>query len=200
MRARLVMLGYRVFLCSLTTSLRLSHFQILVTAEFASISIARKIVISQAELCAQTTPLAKSLVLSCGEHVDLYLTSTNTIMRYLANLVPQSHLMGSTNVEKAQVDSWLEYIWCSLDIPIGAGEGNLSVPLKILEKHLRNRETATCLVGNDISIADISLVVSLYMASVEMSQYESLKRLCDKVQKDAAFQAAVALLNKTPES
>lgn len=115
-------------------------------------------------------------------------------MRFLATRASSKlNLMGSTNIEAAQVDSWLEYVWCSLDIAIAAEKNDLtpdhlSGPLEILDKHLQNK---LYIVGESITIADISLVVSLFMANVDLSNHDNLRRLFEIVKELPAFQKAL---------
>ena len=42
------------------------------------------------------------------------------MVRYIASLVPASELMGQNDIEAAQVDSWLSFIWHSIELPICA--------------------------------------------------------------------------------
>lgn len=159
------------------------------TAAVASIPITRIVVESSDSLRKQTTPLAKSLVLTNVDDAT-HLAYTNTMMRHLASLVPQRHLLGATDIQKAQVDSWLEYIRQNLEIAIVTNglQADISLPMNRFDKHLYNRNH---LVGESVTIADISLAVALYTTNVDLSNFENVCRLVDNVSQLSAFQSAL---------
>jgi hypothetical protein len=54
---------------------------------------------------------AKSIIL----RTDLgIITQHVTMLRYIAEMAPVSHLMGVTDYDASQVDQWLEFSWCEL--------------------------------------------------------------------------------------
>ena len=160
----------------------------------ALVPLDQTIVESQAELRQQTTPMAKSLVLTyCS---DMHLFTTNTMMRFIATLAPGRNILGTTDVEKANVDGWLDFIWWSLDVPLAADpNADISVPLETLNKHL---QCQTHLVGKCLTIADISLFVTLQMSAADqLSNYENVHELYKTVQQHPAVAKALAFLKET---
>lgn len=88
------------------------------------------------------------------------------MMRTIALIAPTSGLLGQTEEEYAYIDGWLAFIWSSIDLPLqvlagGANEAiqkDLDLALAKLEMHLQHKEF---MVGQTITLADISLAVSL---------------------------------------
>lgn len=84
------------------------------------------------------------------------------MMRLIASCAPASNLLGTSDFENALVDGWLSFIWASIDLPLDANlKKDLQQALAKLEAHLTYN---TYLVGHHISVADISLAVSLQCA------------------------------------
>lgn len=86
-------------------------------------------------------------------------------MRTIASIAPALNLSGATDIDKALVEGWMSFIWASLDLPIQslstAAGNDLSDVFHTLNRHLTNQ---TFLVGNTVTIADISLAVTLHTA------------------------------------
>lgn len=102
---------------------------------------------------------------------DTHIASTNAALRLIASLAPGAKLLGTTDVERAQVDGWLNFAWSSIDLPLQvllqAHDKHPSVDawngaLSKLDQHLLYR---TFLVGNALSVADIRIVVALQTAA-----------------------------------
>lgn len=137
-----------------------------------------------------TTPLAKSLVLSVGD--ETHLTTANAMLRTIAALSPAMNLLGTTEVEKAQVDGWSSFVWSSLEVPLEAQpDADLSSPFATLERYLSFR---TYLVGESLTIADISLAVTLHSVEKQCSKYENVQRFYETVQHQPAFGTALEAL------
>ena len=159
----------------------------------ASIPLTRTIVESEDALRVQTTPMAKSLVLTVGE---IHLTTTNSMLRTIAELSPNTNLLGVTDIDKAQVDGWLSFVWSSLDVTLDADQqADLSAPLHTLEEYLHHR---TYLVGENLTIADISLAVTLHMATVhnlcDCANYTNVHRFYETVHHQRAYMWAFKAL------
>ncbi|CAE8729884.1 unnamed protein product [Polarella glacialis] len=88
-----------------------------------------------------------------GDKVVRY---TNAILRYVGRVYDGSDIYGSTFMETAQVDAWLD--WTEMEL--GAAEPpRLSEAIDVLEKHLDSR---VFLVGQRFTLADASLSCSLH--------------------------------------
>jgi glutathione S-transferase len=138
------------------------------TARYASISV----------ICEETspsdlkaiTPFAKSLVLSFR---DQHMTNSSAMMRTVASLAPAAGLLGNSDLQDAIVDSWLSFIWTSLDVPLHAVGQNEVQPMTMIQKALdRAFETLNTqlkdrvyMVGDGITLGDISLAVTLKNAN-----------------------------------
>lgn len=167
--------------------------QVLVASMAASIPLIRTIIESEDALREQTTPMAKSLVLTVGE---IHLTTTNSMLRTIAELAPGTNLSGVTDIDKAQVDGWLSFVWSSLDVTLDADEkADLSAPLHTLEEYLHHR---TYLVGQNLTVADISLAVTLHMATVhhlcDCSNYTNVHRFYETVHHKRVYMSALRAL------
>jgi hypothetical protein len=85
------------------------------------------------------------------------------MMRLIASCAPASSLLGTSDLENALVDGWLSFIWASIDLPLDADlKKDLQQAMAKVEAHLTYN---TYLVGHHISVADISLAVSLQCAA-----------------------------------
>lgn len=79
-------------------------------------------------------------------------------MRTLAAAAPATKLGGDTDIDKANVEAWMSYIWASVDLPLEMGAAFESTSL---EAHLTYN---TYLIGHALTIADIALTVALSVA------------------------------------
>lgn len=88
-------------------------------------------------------------------------------MRAVAAMAPASALLGSSDLDDAVVDGWLSFVWSSIDLPLqvlASGTANAAIKrdftaaLAKVEAYLQYR---TYMVGHGISLADISLAISL---------------------------------------
>ena len=153
-------------------------FQILVAAACAQIPLQQA---SSAPDLSKTAPCLAPLIpsssaawtLSYGDNLRIYkLDSALRLVGQLASPLSSSSLFGSSAVEKAQVEGWLSFLWSSFDLPLKAMlqqqtkkdpvlDAEFTSAMTKLDQHLLYR---TYLVGNSISVADISLAVSLDVA------------------------------------
>ena len=127
------------------------------------------------------SPLAKSMVaIFQGQPV----TTVNAILRLVASLAPVSKLLGATDMEDALVDSWMSFIWSSVDLPLVAiGESEtvqqeLKGAMDQIEAHLTKN---SYMVGDSITLADISLAVSLKESSYKCDEGSKLLEWYNKV-------------------
>jgi len=88
-----------------------------------------------------------------GDKVVKY---TNAILRYVGRIFENSDLYGSTFMESAQVDAWLD--WSEFELG-DAQPPHLDEAVQALEKHLDNR---VFLVGQRFTLADASVSCSIY--------------------------------------
>ena len=127
------------------------------------------------------SPFAKSLVLTYKEQ---HVTTSNSMMRAVASLAPASGLLGTCDLEEAQIDGWLSFLWTSIDLPsyILAGGENIQIQkdldeaLAKLDGHLRDKRF---MVGDAVSLADISLAISL--EKVKPNEGSNLSRWFDSI-------------------
>eukprot|EP01017_Pseudomicrothorax_dubius_P030970 TRINITY_DN3907_c0_g1_i6.p1 TRINITY_DN3907_c0_g1~~TRINITY_DN3907_c0_g1_i6.p1 ORF type:complete len:437 (-),score=113.27 TRINITY_DN3907_c0_g1_i6:136-1446(-) len=105
-----------------------------------------------------------------------YIFETNSICRYLARLQPSAGLLGNGEFEASQVDQYLDFcatelepVYVRLVYPIlgirpadpevqAKAREELNVLLKFLDERLR---ISTYLVGNQVTLADIAIGLSL---------------------------------------
>ncbi|KAL3920134.1 MAG: hypothetical protein SGILL_003415 [Bacillariaceae sp.] len=96
------------------------------------------------------------------------------MMRSIASIAPSSGLLGSSPVDDATIDGWLSFVWNSIDLPLAvassggdasAVEGDVAKALETIEKYLASSKR-THMVGDSLSLADISLAVSLNSTSL----------------------------------
>lgn len=165
--------------------------KVLVAAAAASFALELKNLPSQEELI-KLDPSAKSLLLQTSAG---FLTQQNAILRYIAESNKAAKLMGSDEMEIAQIDQWLEFSWQELEVPVQAllqfaSKPFLATPemkekavtdiknnLSVLEDHMFNR---TYIVGERLSVADLSLYVVfstlLQRSTVQAKNYPVLYR------------------------
>jgi tRNA synthetases class II (D, K and N)/Glutathione S-transferase, C-terminal domain len=106
---------------------------------------------------------------------DVPVTTSHAMMRTIAALAPASGLLGTSAAEDATIDGWLSFIWTSIDLPLSvagdesgdpsAVEQDVTKALETIEKYLTESKR-TFMVGNAVSLADISLAISLNSASL----------------------------------
>jgi len=120
-------------------------------------------------------PLGKVPVLETPEGG---IFESNAIARYVAGLKADTTLLGATYFESGQVSQWMEFATTHLDLPVSnwvyqiigwmAFNKGLTVKaiqdvkaaLKVLDSHLLKN---SYMVGNGITLADITLVCTLYL-------------------------------------
>ena len=117
----------------------------------------------------ETIPSTKSLVLTYNDKTQVF--TVNAMMRLIASIAPAFQLQGNSDIESAMVDGWVSFVWSSLEVPLEALEIDLALvdvvradidtSLGLVEHHLQER---MFLVGDMISLADISLAVVLNKA------------------------------------
>lgn len=146
-------------------------FKILIAAEYCGVDI---------NVVETTTAPAASLIkkLPVLEVVgSSCIANSNAIARYVSKLRADAGLCGSTIVESAQVDSWIDF--CSMDIELPAtiwyypvigyfpsansvakekAKKDLATALGTLNTHLAEK---TYLVGEKITLADITIASAL---------------------------------------
>lgn len=158
-------------------------------AEYASVALSKEIHTPEelAELVASDGSIActasRDLLLSLGN--GHHVTSSNTMIRVIASLAPENEVSGSNPVEIAQVDSWLCFLWHSVELPlqvlrqatekneknyIAGGSLNrvkkqLGRDFAIIDKHLGQR---LYLVGGSLTVADMALAVVTKWASKDV--------------------------------
>mmetsp|Transcript_21966 Transcript_21966/g.36350 ORF Transcript_21966/g.36350 Transcript_21966/m.36350 type:complete len:218 (-) Transcript_21966:197-850(-) len=152
--------------------------KVIATATASSLPLTRLQVSTTEQVALRTTCLAKSLALSIvdsnstnskQQHVG---GTSHLMMRTMASHAPLWNRNGATDVDKAHVDAWLDFIWSSIDVPLemmllfGNDDDiikkELMSALAIVESHLTYQ---TFLVGGDVTVADISLTAALGTAS-----------------------------------
>lgn len=119
------------------------------------------------------SPLGKVPVLKTDKAA---IFESNAIARYLARLRGDTELLGSSFLEQAQVDAWLDFVAHNLDVPLsmwvypvlGWTKFNKAVhhqvvqdslkALEVLNKHLTAN---TFLVGFKLTLADIAAATAL---------------------------------------
>lgn len=95
----------------------------------------------------------------------------NSMIRFLASLVPSSGLLGQTQSEKAQINSWLTFLWHNVELPMHALtqahddirvadhiQVKLGMAFKRIDSYLQKQSN---LVGSSTTLADICLAVVL---------------------------------------
>lgn len=169
--------------------------QVIATAAAANLDLVRVEASTVAEV-ASITPLAKSMALSCGVKIHVG-GSSHLQMRILGAHAPASNLCGETDIDKAHVDAWMDFIWASIDLPLAmllAGHDDddsskifLDNALAKIEAHLAGR---AYMVGNDVTIADIALAVALRSADCSTA---NLARFIDTMTRQAFWTKALTL-------
>ncbi|KAL9980527.1 hypothetical protein ACROYT_G009127 [Oculina patagonica] len=125
-----------------------------------------------------TSPKGPSLTLSSGQTV----TGVRTVASYLSMISKQT-LLGTSPLERAQVDQWLEYWQIQLESYMNDGT-LLRGALKDLDKFMSR---TVYLVGFQLTLADIMLYYALHPVMTELSiqekeQLVNLSRWFNQVQ------------------
>jgi glutathione S-transferase len=144
--------------------------KVIAAAKYANVPLTTETV--TAEACTSISPLAKSLVLCYG---DVPVTTSHAMMRAIAMASPSSGLLGISPMDDATIDGWLSFIWTSIDLPLSASrdeldelsavEHDVTKALETIEKYL-TLSKRTYMVGDCLSLADISLAISLNEATL----------------------------------
>ncbi|XP_064394534.1 bifunctional glutamate/proline--tRNA ligase-like isoform X2 [Halichondria panicea] len=111
---------------------------------------------------------------TCASQNGGTLNGAHAVARFLCRLVPPDKmpLYGTTNLEKAEIDHWMEYSLTQLTP--GPGQE------KVLTQLNNILEPRVYLVGYDLSLADLAVYSSLRaQASLSMAPYNNLKRWFD---------------------
>jgi glutathione S-transferase len=160
---------------------------VLAVAKYASVHVATEVQPAQelhGQPVAANSPSPKSLVLSIGS--DVHITMSNSMIRTIASIAPASELLGRNDFEAAQVDSWLSFLWHSVELPLhvlndleslpNSGEkaetevegvkSQLKSAIATVEGHLTKKQQQSLppnsyIVGVSITLADICLAVAL---------------------------------------
>ncbi|GMH57427.1 hypothetical protein TrVE_jg10876 [Triparma verrucosa] len=145
-------------------------FKALIAAEYNGMDVA---VEDWSEEAAKLSPLGKAPVLSTPSGVVF---ESNAIARYIARARADTELLGSSFVDQAQVDSWIDFCANEIELPasmwtypvlgympfnLGAytkAKEDLAKGLKTLDTYLLTR---TYLVGEKITLADICITSAL---------------------------------------
>lgn len=156
--------------------------KVLAVALLADVSVSTEILdveCSQDFTSLSRGPPPKTLYLCLGG--DFKVVMTSSMIRLIASMAPSTELLGRTNLEAAQIDSWLSFLWHSIELPcyiirltMSDSDGRdgvdhaalisqLKSSLEIIEAHLMKRQDQEhpYFVGELITLADISFVVAL---------------------------------------
>lgn len=135
-----------------------------------------------AEDVSSLSPIADGLVLTLSDGSP-FGGSSNALMKIAASLAPASGLLGSTDHDAAQVDSWVTYANTNFEVPVSAlkaanaaaaGKADASLVESIKKDMELSISVVNChlvpsayMVGGKVTIADISLVIALQDAASE---------------------------------
>ena len=121
------------------------------------------------------------------------------MLRIVGSMVPAFELLGRNGAEAAQVDAWLSFVWHSVELPLQvlreqASSANESPSMECSDQIQRQLDDAlltvdnhlvrnSYLVGDSVTIADLSLAVALTYSSecVIPRKASSLSRWLTKV-------------------
>jgi len=151
--------------------------KVLVSAEYVGVKVdVPAFVPGKDDVAAEFTkksPLGRTPVL---ETLKGCIVGSGAITRYLARLRGDLQLYGESFQDQAEVDQWIEFSQNELEVPCAAwvyptlgvcspnkeatarAKQDVAAVLKVLDNHLFDR---TYLVGEGISLADISIVIPL---------------------------------------
>jgi elongation factor 1-gamma len=145
-------------------------FKILIAAEYSGVDV---------EVVETKAPPAGSLMNKLPELEVVgssSISNSNAIARYISKLRADAELTGATLLESAQVDSWIDFSAFDIELPATVwyypvlgympfnatsnekAKADLAKALATLETHLATR---TYLVGNKVTLADITVVSAL---------------------------------------
>lgn len=144
----------------------------------ASSPLVRKIMATAALAKVQVSLSPSTLKTPCGLPVpELILPKggpvrhTNAILRKLAQIYEDMGLMGNDFIESGLVDSWLDWTTMEVDHLLLESD-DITEVLDVLEAQMKSR---TFLVGQRLSVADVSLACSLCSA-VEKAGHEKIRQ------------------------
>lgn len=153
--------------------------QILAVSSKSSQALIRKTGTS-AEISA-LSPLADGLALTLSDGTS-YGGSSSALMKVFASLSPASGLLGSSDKDSAEVDSWVAYSATNFEVPVAAikaaAAASEAVDQALVDSIKKDLDYAisvvNChliptgfMVGSQVTIADIALVVALQDAEGE---------------------------------
>jgi len=135
---------------------------------------------------SEVSPLASGLALTLADGSTSFGGSSSAIMKIVASLAPASGLLGGSDLESAQVDSWVAYGTTNFEVPVAAlktaaaaanagkvDEGmvksikdDMAYSLSVLNCHV-TPDDANYMVGKSVTIADIALACALREAVAE---------------------------------
>ena len=153
-------------------------FKILIAAEYNNVDIAftpdfKVGVDTKTPEFQKMSPTGKVPVLNTPQGA---LSESNAIARYVARYQRDSELYGCSFFESGQVDSWVDFCSHDLELPVSMwiypvfgympynaavtskAKGDVTRALQVLENHLSDK---TYLVGNKITLADITVISTL---------------------------------------
>lgn len=153
-------------------------FPILIAAEYNGIDIQ---VVSDDSFDPKTiqtkSPTGKAPILETPSGTVLF--SSHAIARYVANLRRDTSIGGSSMLEQAQIDAWLDFCAAELELPACVwyypiagympfhqeayekAKLDFSKALQVLESHLQKQQQQQYLVGTSLTLADIVVVSTL---------------------------------------
>lgn len=135
--------------------------QLIATAIVGELSLERNTGTQSPGLLTPPSNASKSSLTLCYGP-ELSIGSTPAALRLLANLAPAAELLGESAIDSACVDGWLSFDTTSVEVAVEAKDSEgFSQSMAYLEQHLAN---CTFLVGQGVTVADVSLVCSLYSA------------------------------------
>mmetsp|Transcript_27904 Transcript_27904/g.42251 ORF Transcript_27904/g.42251 Transcript_27904/m.42251 type:complete len:372 (-) Transcript_27904:66-1181(-) len=150
-------------------------FPILIAAEYNDINVE----IAEpfdVKVLATKSPTGKGPILETPSGKVLF--SSHAIARYMANLRRDTTIAGSSALEQAQIDSWLDFCAAELELPACVwfypiagympfyqeayekAKADFAKALQVLESHLEKGEQKY-LVGDSLTLADIVVVSTL---------------------------------------
>ena len=145
-------------------------------AAYAQIPLKQSISAPDVDSSLLWTPIIASPAWTLSYGDNLRFSKLDSALRLLSHLASplQAPLFGECLTEQSQVSGWLSFLWSSVDLPVRAmlqqpgAESKASIlkneftsSLERIDQHLLYR---TYLVGNSITVADISLAITLETA------------------------------------
>lgn len=146
-------------------------------ASQSSTAIIKKI--ASASDISALSPIAEDLVLTLSDGSS-FGGSSSSLMKIAASLAPASALLGSNDHDAAQVDSWVTYATTNFEVSVSAlmaanaaaGKADASLVESIKNDMEFSVSVVNChllpsayMVGDKVTIADISLVIALQDAA-----------------------------------